>query len=76
MKETGKGGDHSFIPHNQAAERPEPRERGLDDPPPPISPQLATILLGRVVMVPLHRDDELNAPVGRRSLRRSCRASC
>jgi hypothetical protein len=44
MKEAALGGDHSFIPHNQASERFKPRERGLDNPSLPIPPRLATIL--------------------------------
>ena len=42
----------------------EPRERALDDPPSPIAPQRAPILVGRVFVVPPRRHDRLDTPAG------------
>jgi hypothetical protein len=35
MNEASSGGAQAFIPHDQAADRVEPRHRALDEPAPP-----------------------------------------
>lgn len=42
----------------------QPREGSLDDPSPAVAPQLAAVLMGRVRMVLLRRDDRFDAALG------------
>jgi hypothetical protein len=67
MKEASIGRDQAFIPHDQAAETPEPSERALHDPPPPVATQLAAILMRRPLMVGASGDDGLDASTGQPS---------
>src|SRR5215211_4796418 len=67
MKETSIGRDQALIPHDQAAEMAEPRERALDDPPVPIPPQFPAILMRGVFVVAASRDHRLNPPTGHSS---------
>jgi hypothetical protein len=64
MKEACIGGDQTFIAHDQPAKMSQPGERPLDDPPPPVPPQLPSILMGRTLVVPPRWNDGLNAPTG------------
>jgi hypothetical protein len=62
MNETGIGRDQTLIADDQAAKVPQPGKRAFHDPPPPVSSQLAPVLMGRSLVIPSRRDDGLNAP--------------
>jgi hypothetical protein len=70
MKEARIGRDQAFIPYDQATKMAEPRERALDDPPPPISAQLPAVLMRGVLVVAASRDDRLDTPTGQPSPQR------
>jgi hypothetical protein len=70
MKEASIGRDQSFIPHNQAAEKPKPGEGAFHNPPPAIAAQLPTVLMGRSLVVPASGDEGLNAPPGQAGAQR------
>jgi hypothetical protein len=61
MEETGIGREQPLIAHDEAPKVPQPGKGPLDDPPPPIAPQLAPILMGGALMVAPGGDDRLNA---------------
>src|SRR4029450_9135114 len=67
MEEAGIDCDQPFIADDKAPKVPQPRECPFDDPPSPIPPQLAPILMGRALVVAPSRDDWLNAPPGQPS---------
>jgi len=62
MEETGTGRDQPFVAHDEAPKVPPPGTRALDDPPPPIAPQLAPILGSGPFMGAPGGDNRLNAP--------------
>jgi hypothetical protein len=62
MEEARIGRDQPFVAHDEAPKVPQPGKRPLDDPPPPIPPQLAPILMGGTLMVAPGGDNRLNAP--------------
>ena len=64
MKEAGIGRDQPLIAHDEAAEVPQPGEGPFDDPPPPIPPQLAPILMRRALVSAPRGDHRVNAAPG------------
>jgi hypothetical protein len=64
MKEASVGYDQPLITHHQTAEMAKPRECALHNPPPTIAPQLAAVLVRRVLVVPSRGDDRLDPPTG------------
>jgi hypothetical protein len=70
MKETCIDRDEVFVADHKAPKVPQPGERALDNPPPPIPPQLAPILMGRSLVVATRGDDRLDAPTGQPSTQR------
>ena len=64
MKEACISGDQPLIAHDQAAEVPQPGECPFDDPPPPIPPQPAPILMRRALVGAPRGDNRVNAAPG------------
>ena len=64
MKETSIHGNEALIAHDEASKVPEPGEGPLDNPPPPIAPQLAPILVRGPLMVGAGGNDRLDASAG------------
>jgi hypothetical protein len=62
MEETGIGREQPLIAHDAAPKVSQPGTGPLDDPPPPIAPPLAPILMGGVRMGAPGGDDRLHAP--------------
>jgi hypothetical protein len=50
------------VTHEQATELPEPGKGALDDPAPPVTTQLAPVLVGRVGVIAGRRDDGFDPP--------------
>jgi hypothetical protein len=64
MEETGIGRDQPLIAHDEAPKVPQPGKRPLDDPPSPIPPQLAPILMGGPFMGAASRHNRVDAAPG------------
>jgi hypothetical protein len=62
MTETSRHGHEAVIAHDKAPKMPEPGEGTLPNPPPPVSPQLPSVLLGRPLVVGAGWDERLEAP--------------
>jgi hypothetical protein len=70
MKEPGIGRDQPFIADHEAPKVAQPGKRPLDNPPAAIASQLASILMGGMLMVPARWDDGFNAPPAQPSAQR------
>src|SRR3712207_3270183 len=59
-----------LVAHDEPAEVLQPRVRPLDDPPAPVAPQLAPVLMRRLPVVPALRDDGLDLALDQQRTRR------
>jgi hypothetical protein len=64
MEETGVGRNQPLIADDESAKVPQPGKRPFDNPPAAVASQLASILMGRALVVPSSGDDRLDAPPG------------